>query len=197
MRRLLIKFPKLTGPLRSYYNMFFGEKEIKFLNNYLKINKLDYLFIDVGANYGIYTFLFGPQSIFSFIIEPIYECIEYIKSGYSNQNIKFINKVASDDNAIKSLSIPLEGNKKIFGRSSLSKSFDNFIKLDIDSIRLDELIEEVTTQIEQVNLNTSTTAIPYTEEQQERERIFHPKQGLISHQTIQKLRETQLRISAV
>tara|TARA_B100001540_G_scaffold32480_1_gene28526 strand:- start:679 stop:1332 length:654 start_codon:yes stop_codon:yes gene_type:complete len=123
--------------------MFFGEKEIKFLNNYLKINKLDYLFIDVGANYGIYTFLFGPQSIFSFIIEPIYECIEYIKSGYSNQNIKFINKVASDDNAIKSLSIPLEGNKKIFGRSSLSKSFDNFIKLDIDSIRLDELIEEV------------------------------------------------------
>ncbi len=143
MRRLLIKFPKLTGPLRSYYNMFFGEKEIKFLNNYLKINKLDYLFIDVGANYGIYTFLFGPQSIFSFIIEPIYECIEYIKSGYSNQNIKFINKVASDDNAIKSLSIPLEGNKKIFGRSSLSKSFDNFIKLDIDSIRLDELIEEV------------------------------------------------------
>ena len=79
MRRLLIKFPKLTGPLRSYYNMFFGEKEIKFLNNYLKINKLDYLFIDVGANYGIYTFLFGPQSIFSFIIEPIYECIEYIK----------------------------------------------------------------------------------------------------------------------
>ena len=143
MRQLLIKFPKLTGPLRSYYNMFFGEKEIKFLNNYLKINKLDYLFIDVGANYGIYTFLFGPQSIFSFIIEPIYECIEYIKSGYSNQNIKFINKVASDDNAIKSLSIPLEGNKKIFGRSSLSKSFDNFIKLDIDSIRLDELIEEV------------------------------------------------------
>ena len=123
--------------------MFFGEKEIKFLNNYLKINKLDYLFIDVGANYGIYTFLFGPQSIFSFIIEPIYECIEYIKSGYSNQNIKFINKVASDDNAIKSLSIPSEGNKKIFGRSSLSKSFDNFIKLDIDSIRLDELIEEV------------------------------------------------------
>jgi len=143
MRQLLIKFPKLTGPLRSYYNMFFGEREIKFLNNYLKINKLDYLFIDVGANYGIYTFLFGPQSKFSFIIEPIYECIEYIKSGYSNQNIKFINKVASDDNAVKSLSIPLEGNKKIFGRSSLAKSFDNSIKLDIDSMRLDELIDEI------------------------------------------------------
>ena len=66
MKSLLKFFPFLTGPLRSYFNYFFGEKELRFLVKFLKTYKSRFTFIDVGANYGIYTFLFGTKSQFTY-----------------------------------------------------------------------------------------------------------------------------------
>ena len=82
MRKHLLKFPKLTGPLRAYYNKYFGEKEINHLFKEFKKYKNNYIFYDVGANYGIFTFLFGRLSVFTITFDPIKECIEYIKRGY-------------------------------------------------------------------------------------------------------------------
>ena len=58
MRKLLLKFPKITGPLRSFYNMYFGEKEIKAILKLLRENKNQYIFFDIGANYGVYTLFY-------------------------------------------------------------------------------------------------------------------------------------------
>ena len=89
MKSLLKLFPFLTGPLRSYFNYFFGEKELRFLVKFLKPHKSRFTFIDVGANYGIYTFLFGTKSQFTFAIEPINECLKYLSKGYIKKKYSF------------------------------------------------------------------------------------------------------------
>ena len=96
MKKIFLCFPLLTGPLRSYYNYLFGEKEIGFLYKFLKKNKEEFNFFDIGANYGVYTFLLGKKAKRIFVFEPIKECIEYIKAGYNKNNIVFINKILCD-----------------------------------------------------------------------------------------------------
>ncbi len=143
MKSLLKLFPFLTGPLRSYFNYFFGEKELRFLVKFLKPHKSRFTFIDVGANYGIYTFLFGTKSQFTFAIEPINECLKYLSKGYIKKNIAFIEKVASNNNEEKILNIPIENDKKIYGRSSIDKNFKESIKVESKSFKLDDLIEDI------------------------------------------------------
>jgi len=137
MRTIFTYFPKITGPLRSYFNYFFGEKEIKYFFNYLQKYKNKYVFLDIGANYGIYTFLFGKHASYVHAIEPIKECIDYIKKGYRYQNIRYFNKVLSNDNNVKSLNIPLVNNKLIFGQSSINKKFKLSEEIKINSFTLD------------------------------------------------------------
>jgi len=137
MRTIFTYFPTITGPLRSYFNYFFGEKEIKYFFNYLQKYRNKYVFLDIGANYGIYTFLFGKKASYVYAVEPIKECIEYIEKGYRYQNIKYFNKVLSNDNNVKSLNIPLINNKLIYGQSSINKTFKLSEKIKIDSFTLD------------------------------------------------------------
>tara|TARA_Y100000748_G_C15473738_1_gene479866 strand:+ start:863 stop:1585 length:723 start_codon:yes stop_codon:yes gene_type:complete len=144
MKRALLLLPKLTGPLRSYYNLFFGEKEIKYLHQYLKQYNKNYDFIDVGANYGIYSFLFGYKSKLTFIIEPVKECIEYIKGGYMNDNVKFFEKVASNSDNKKILNIPFENKKLIFGKSSLENIHKDQEQIRVESFKLDSLYCDLT-----------------------------------------------------
>ena len=144
MKKLLLLLPKLTGPLRSYYNLFFGEKEIKYLYQYLKKYNKNYDFIDVGANYGIYSFLFGYKSKLTFIIEPVKECIEYIKGGYINDNVKFFEKVASNSDNKKVLNIPFENKKLIFGKSSLENIHRDQEQISVESFKLDSLYSYLT-----------------------------------------------------
>jgi len=143
MRSLFKKAPSLTGPIRSFYNYYFGEKEIKFLFRYLKKYKKKYIFIDIGANYGIYTFLFAKKSEFTFAIEPIVECVNYLNKGYRKKNIEIINKVASNNKKNKTLNIPVENNKEIYGKSSIDKNFAISKQINSESFRVDELLDRI------------------------------------------------------
>ncbi len=143
MKILLKKAPFFTGPLRSYFNYLFGEKEIRYFTKYLRKYKNNFIFIDVGANYGVYTFMFGGMSEFTYVIEPISECIDYIEKGYINKNIEFINKVASNNSENKTLNIPVENNQKVYGRSSLNKNFNKFEQIISESFKLNELVEKI------------------------------------------------------
>ncbi len=143
MRKHLLKFPKLTGPLRAYYNKYFGEKEINYLIKELKKYKNKYIFYDVGANYGIFTFLFGRLSVFTITFDPIKECIEYIKKGYIHKNILFVNQAVSDEEITLNINIPIEGNKKIFGKSSITNQFDCSETRSIQTVTLDQYFEDI------------------------------------------------------
>ena len=150
MNKLLSKFPRITGPLRSFYNMYFGEKEIKAIFKLLDQNKNQYIFFDVGANYGIYTFLFSKNSLFTYVFEPIEECIEYIRRGCRYKNVSLVNKAVSNSKKEQFLNIPLENGNKIFGKSSFNKSFNKSEQRKVECTKLDNFIKETDKYIEKV-----------------------------------------------
>ena len=143
MRKHLLKFPKLTGPLRAYYNKYFGEKEINHLFKEFKKYKNNYIFYDVGANYGIFTFLFGRLSVFTITFDPIKECIKYIKRGYIYKNILLVNQAVSDNEITLNINIPIEDNEKIFGKSSITNQFDCSETRSIQTVTLDQYLEDI------------------------------------------------------
>ena len=143
MRKQLLKFPKLTGPLRAYYNKYFGEKEIHYFFKKYKKYKNKYIFYDVGANYGIFTFLFGRLSLLTISFDPIKECIEYIKRGYIYENILLVNQAVLDEETTLKINIPVEGNEKIFGKSSISNQFDYSETRSIQTVTLDQYLEDI------------------------------------------------------
>ncbi|MAV05172.1 MAG: hypothetical protein CMC31_05915 [Flavobacteriaceae bacterium] len=143
MKDQLKKFPKISGPLRSFYNMYFGEKEIKPIFKLLKVEKKKYVFFDVGANYGVYSFLFSKNSIFSYIFEPVSECIEYIRKGYRYKNIVMVNKAVSNSNQSKTLNMPIENGNIVFGRSSIQNNYKNVNQREVKCTKLDNYIDEV------------------------------------------------------
>ena len=151
MRKLLLKFPKITGPLRSFYNMYFGEKEIKAILKLLRENKNQYIFFDIGANYGVYTFLFSKNSLFTYAFEPIEECIEYIRRGYRYKNISLVNKAVSNSEKDQILNIPIESGSKVYGKSSFNKSFKKSELRNVECTKLDNYIKETEKYIEQVD----------------------------------------------
>ena len=140
MKNFLLLFPKLTGPLRSIYNYYFGESEIFFIHNEIKSKKYKYIFYDIGANYGVYTFFFGKKAEKIYVFEPVKECIEYIKAGYSKNNINLVSKIASDTNSVKQLRIPIINKRKIFGKASIVNKFDSFEARDIKSTTINDYL---------------------------------------------------------
>jgi len=143
LRKVLLNFPKITGPLRAHYNFYFGEEEISFIKYEINSLKKNYIFFDIGANYGVYTFYFGKKAEKIYVFEPIKECVEYIKSGYSKNNIVFINKIASDSTAIKELKVPIINKRKIFGKASIVNNFSNFESRDIESVTIDSYANQM------------------------------------------------------
>ena len=138
------KYPKITGPLRSYYNYFYGEAEIKFLFKYLKKYKENYIFIDIGANYGIYTFLFYKNSAYTYAVEPISACLQYIIEGLDNKkNIEFINKIASNKNGETVLKTPIEKGIPVYGKSSVVNNFNNYQNNICKTFIVDKYFEEI------------------------------------------------------
>ena len=144
MMNLKKKYSKITGPLRSYYNYFYGEEEIKFLFKYFKNYKGNYIFVDIGANYGIYTFLFYKNSAYTYAIEPISTCLEYIKKGFLNKkNIEFINKIASNKNGETVLKTPIENGLPIYGKSSVVNNFNNYENIICKTFIMDKYFDEI------------------------------------------------------
>ena len=143
MRKLLLKIPKITGPFRAFYNLYFGENELAFIRKFLKDSNTQYIFFDIGANYGIYTFLFGINAHHTFILEPVSECIEYIKSGYRFNNATFINKAASNKNKEINLNIPKINSKLVFGKSSVENKFKHFETRVVKGITIDSFFSIV------------------------------------------------------
>tara|TARA_B100001564_G_scaffold358805_1_gene378476 strand:- start:7423 stop:8136 length:714 start_codon:yes stop_codon:yes gene_type:complete len=143
LRKLLLKFPKITGPIRAFYNLYFGEKELRFIRKFLKDSNKQYIFFDIGANYGIYTFLFGRNAHHTFVLEPISECMEYIKSGYRFNNATFINKAVSNKNKEINLNIPKINSKQVFGKSSAENKFKDSDTRMVKGITIDSFLSGV------------------------------------------------------
>mgnify|MGYP001237174432 FL=1 len=93
--------------------------------------------------YGIFTFLFGRLSVFTITFDPIKECIEYIKRGYIYKNILLVNQAVSDKQITLNINIPIEGNEKIFGKSSITNQFDSSETRSIQTVTLDHYFEDI------------------------------------------------------
>ena len=150
MKKAIFKISKNNWTIAFFYNMYFGEKEIKAILKLLEEYKNQYIFFDIGANYGIYTFLFSKNSLFTYVFEPIEECIEYIRRGYRYKNISLVNKAVSNSEKEQILSIPIDNGTKVFGKSSFNNSFKKQEQRKVPCTKLDNYIKETEKYIEKV-----------------------------------------------
>ena len=117
----MIKFLRKKLILTKVYRPIKGLLQLSFWREgnqitFQIINKLnnDFYFFDIGANYGIYTFLIGRKAKGVFVFEPIVECINYIEKGFKNKSTEYINKIVSSNNEDREIRIPI----------SLDENFD-------------------------------------------------------------------------
>ena len=96
-------------------------------------------------NYGIFNLLFERLSLFTITFDPIKECIKYIKRGYIYKNILLVNQAVSDKEINLNINIPIEGNEKIFGKSSIANQFD-FQKQEVFRPLLRSIFEHIKTK---------------------------------------------------
>jgi len=132
---------------RFYYKKLLRkiDLEINFVNNLLTKRRR---FIDVGANYGIYSFIFSK----SFEVVDSFEPIKFITQELQDAKISNINihNIALSDNLYKKkFYIPCIKNKFITGLSSFRKEknskeilvqckkLDDFNFTDVDLIKID------------------------------------------------------------
>ena len=83
------------------------------------------------------------SSVFTITFDPIKECIEYIKRGYIYENILLVNQAVLDEETTLKINIPVEGNEKIFGKSSISNQFDYSETRSIQTVTLDQYLEDI------------------------------------------------------
>jgi|TARA_Y100000389_G_scaffold203533_1_gene252218 FkbM family methyltransferase len=125
--------------ISNYTNIYgFYEKEIIItLKKIFKINKINNLFIDVGANYGTYSlYLYNNfKKVISIEATPkLYTLLKYNCEDY--KNITTINCAASNNKISK----PFYVNNKNFGANSLIKDKYN-TKIKVRCNTLDGLIK--------------------------------------------------------
>lgn len=110
-----------------------------------KFLKRTHTFVDIGANYGLYSMFFCSRFKRVISIEPNEEITGPLKSY--RRNISVLNVAVSDSTSIRELKIPLKANKeRIYGLSSLEGSdWDvEYETTTVKTIQLDELnLDEV------------------------------------------------------
>lgn len=125
---LIYFFFKMRGNLDS--EMFVVEK----------ILKRKHTFIDIGANYGLYSKFFCSQFKNVISIEPNEQITTPLKNYRTN--ISVLNVAVSDSASLREFKIPLKSNKeRIYGLSSF-EGFDwdvEYETITVKTIQLDEL----------------------------------------------------------
>lgn len=138
IKKIVQKYiPKnLMLPARYYYYLVTGnlDYEIKILKKVLKNCGTA---IDVGANYGIYSFAFSKKCNKVYAFEPIKECAESIVSY--GKNIQVNNTALSNKNGIETLFIPTKKGNILTGHANLRKEADEEgMVVQVDIRMLDE-----------------------------------------------------------
>lgn len=129
---------KLLLRLRVSKELKRGEPELKLLRCICNQSELS---IDVGANRGVYAYLFSKYSESVFAIEPHPLMVEHLKKSLPG-SIKVLNFAASDEEGECEFHIPQQAGRDIDSRSSLeadvNKEFTTRI-ISVERIRLDQL----------------------------------------------------------
>lgn len=111
----------LKVELEFFYLLFFFWKRKKFFKNKSAV--------DVGSNYGIYSFLFSKffKKVESF--EPIKK--HFIETNKLFTNVTVHNYALGNKDSIENINVPIINNKLIYGYSSIHTKFKNSISKKI------------------------------------------------------------------
>jgi FkbM family methyltransferase len=142
MRKLLksLLSPGILYMYRAHRAYWFGECELQFLKELVPADRVA---IDVGANYGEYTYWLEKLSYKVALFEPHPECVEHLKQCVSpSTDIYQMGLSNRSDESV--LRIPIDGNSSaVICRASLSNKavseFDLLDELSIKLARLDDL----------------------------------------------------------
>jgi FkbM family methyltransferase len=99
-----------------YLLYFFWKRKNRFKNKYA---------VDIGSNYGIYSFLFSKffKKVESF--EPIQK--HFIETNKLFSNVTVNNYALGNKDSIENINVPIINNKLIYGYSSINIKFQKFI----------------------------------------------------------------------
>ncbi len=126
----------LKLPSMYYYHKLKGSLDEELL--YLKyLVDRGELAIDVGANYGEYTYALSKLCKQVIAFEPQQHCTEFIKE-YKNRNIKVYNVGLSSSVGSMNLHIPIINGKPISGLASFSKPEENCETIQVPVYKLDD-----------------------------------------------------------
>ena len=149
---------KYRLPFRYYYRKWRNtlEPEMRILNQLVDINKSS---VDIGASWGLYTFLLSGLSKTVHAFEPLPFCCETINSWNKNNVIGY-NVALSSIESQKSINVPVLDNVPIYEGATLNnlttrmknykiqtKTLDSyalenigFVKIDVEGHELDVLL---------------------------------------------------------
>jgi len=127
--------------LFRHFKQLFSPKEFEYVLLSNNLNRYD-VFIDVGANLGVYTFLFSRSAADVYALEPNPFLYEYL-SAILKKKVKLINCAASSKSSVASLYIP--SNELTSGRSSLvlenTKAYSgSLVEEKVSTILLTDLV---------------------------------------------------------
>lgn len=123
-------------PLRYHYRKYKGslDYEMSVLNNFVRKNST---VIDVGANFGVYTYLLAKYCKTLHAFEPNPRCAAEIEAC-SLPNVEIHKVGLSSTPGEMTLHIPFLGGELDTGGGSLVNSFDNETMLDVSVMTLDQ-----------------------------------------------------------
>lgn len=182
MRQLIItfldRFPFFSWKLRGLYNLFFGEPEILLLNNLIKeFKNYKLLTLDIGANYGVYSYIFR-NSEKNIAIEPVEVCYKFLQKAIGNQTT-VIPYAVSDKEDKKELRAP-SYKKEDLGKATFSdygKKFEE--KIEVNTTTVDKTIELL-----QIDLIFYDLIIVKIDVEGHENEVLKGMQKLIEHQNI-------------
>lgn len=113
-----------------YLIFFFWKKKFFFKNEYA---------VDIGSNYGIYSFLFSKffKKVESF--EPIKK--HFIETNNLFSNVKVYNYALGNKEYYGNINVPIINNRLIYGFSSIHTTFENSISEKIYVKKFDKIFK--------------------------------------------------------
>lgn len=95
------------------------------------------IFIDIGANFGIYSYHFKDQATHIHAFEPLSDACKYLQASRLN-NLDLYNVALSNDFNEQILYVPIESRKPIYALSSFNNRPETYIEIKVKKQRLDE-----------------------------------------------------------
>lgn len=130
---------KISLPLLAWKHKIFGEKELRYLKHYVAPGRQS---IDVGANWGSYTYFLSKYSSYVIAFEPNPEPCKFLEKAVPD-NVAVYQYACSDSDEEILLGYPVIDKQKIDGRGTIEKHQwdENYSTISIKCCKLDEYIE--------------------------------------------------------